>query len=321
MSPRTSLLAVRGANAVARALRTHGYAVIDDAIDAASARAMRDEMRALFRANAFKANATVFVSGATQFALEKRGIYECETHALSDAHGALAPMLTSLGQGRELMADANALLGWKDADAGSTTTLTHASVKLQVNIGDGACFPLHFDSDGALDSRRLTMLTYLNEDWKVGDGGELVVYPFPEDAKVIEPRFGRVVLLSSQLGLHRVMPSSAKERLMFTVWFFARDKVGEARAPAPGTTAESQMSALLHPALRKHLCKLVLADTWAQSIEEAHPDDEARAAALKTHWDEVGLIGRVLSNNYPLGLTRIAENISAAKTFPPIAWF
>ena len=310
----------RDAARVARALRAHGYAVIDDAIDVGVARAMRDEMRALFRADAFVANATVFVDGATTRAraLEKRGIYECETHAMDEDQRKLAPVFASLGHAREVMAQANELMGWRD-DA--TTTLTHASVKLQVNIGDGACFPLHFDSDGALDSRRLTMLTYLNEDWKVGDGGELVVYPFPEDAKVIEPRFGRVVLLSSQLGLHRVMPSSAKERLMFTVWFFAREKVGEARAPAPGTTAESQMSALLHPALRKHLCKLVLADTWAQSIEEAHPDDEARAAALKTHWDEVGLIGRVLSNNYPLGLTRIAENISAAKTFPPIAWF
>ena len=310
----------RDAARVARALRAHGYAVIDDAIDIDVGRAMRDEMRALFRADAFVANATVFVDAATTRAraLEKRGIYECETHAMGEDQRKLAPVFASLGQAREVMAQANELMGWRD-DA--TTTLTHASVKLQCNIGDGACFPLHFDSDSTLDSRRLTMLTYLNEDWKRGDGGELVVYPFPAKEVVIEPRFGRVVLLSSQLGLHRVLPSNANERFMFTVWFFAQEKTGETRAPLPGTTAESQMAALLHPALRKHLCKLVLAETWARSIEEAHPDDDARSVALRTHWDEVGLIGRVLSSNYPLGLARLAENIDASKPFPPIEWF
>jgi hypothetical protein len=41
------------------------------------------------------------------------------------------------------------------------------------------CFPLHFDSDAAVDGRRVTALTYLNPEWKPGDGGELVLYPFP----------------------------------------------------------------------------------------------------------------------------------------------
>ena len=68
-----------------------------------------------------------------------------------------------------------------------------------------------------------------------------------------------------------------------------------------------QASALLHPSLRKHLTKVVLANEWANSIEGAHHDSESRAAALRTHWDEVQLISQVLGRNYPLGFDHIAR--------------
>ena len=54
--------------------------------------------------------------------------------------------------------------------AGQRCRLSGASprVHAQANDGGGACFPLHFDSDPALDSRRVTALFYLNRDWCVG---------------------------------------------------------------------------------------------------------------------------------------------------------
>ena len=99
--------------------------------------------------------------------------------------------------------------------------LHHQSVKLQLNRGSGGCFPLHFDSDAALDGRRVTALTYLNPDWTPGDGGELVLYPFPEPPVKVEPVMGRVVLFSAANMLHRVLPSG-KPRMCYTTWFFAK---------------------------------------------------------------------------------------------------
>jgi hypothetical protein len=96
---------------------------------------------------------------------------------------------------------------------------------------------------------------------------------------------------------------------MFTVWYFAKEMRAPMKAKPPGVTAEAQMTALLDPALRKHHGKIVLADEWAKSIREAHGESEGVEAALKTHWDEVALISRVLSNNYPLGLELIAKEM------------
>ena len=96
---------------------------------------------------------------------------------------------------------------------------TSKAIKLQVNEGQGGCFPCHFDSDEALDGRRVTAIFYLNPrcqpnpsrlcalvkrcahspsdppassiilfclsnhyvlySWKQGEGGELRLYPFP----------------------------------------------------------------------------------------------------------------------------------------------
>lgn len=101
----------------------------------------------------------------------------------------------------------------------------------QANDGSGACFPLHFDSDETVDSRRLTALFYLNPDWRArsalqlpraapascsgaasahcpngtaracarrkrGDGGELVLYPSLTRKVLIEPVLDRLVLFS-----------------------------------------------------------------------------------------------------------------------------
>jgi len=66
---------------------------------------------------------------------------------------------------------------------------------------------------------------------------------------------------------------------------------------------------LLSLSIRKHLAKVVLADEWATSIVEAHADDDARTVALQTHWDEVELITKVLTSNFPLGLEKLAKVI------------
>jgi Rps23 Pro-64 3,4-dihydroxylase Tpa1-like proline 4-hydroxylase len=52
-------------------------------------------------------------------------------------------------------------------------------VHLCLLAGQGGCFPIHTDTDAAVDSRRVTAIWYLNPGWRQGDGGELRLYPFP----------------------------------------------------------------------------------------------------------------------------------------------
>ena len=143
-------------------------------------------------------------------------------------------------------------------------------------------------------------MTYLNPDWTPGDGGELVLYPFPEPPVKVEPVMGRVVLFSAANMLHRVLPSG-KPRMCYTTWFFAKspETFGDGRSsgtvakPSPGTGTETRFenedaAALEEPArcsarTRANIFWVVHAEEWA-SIEAAHPDTPARAEALATHW-------------------------------------
>lgn len=286
-------------------LSTKGYAVVDDGIDADYARTLLDEMKALRADGAFVENKTVFTKAGEKFLLTKPNVLELEAHNIALAKQKIAPMFAALANDASFMNAFNAKMGWDER----TRALVKMSVKLQVNAGDGGCFPVHFDSDASLDSRRLTVLTYLNENWAPGDGGELVLYPFPREKVIVEPKFGRVVLFSSQFGLHRVLPSNAKERWMFTMWCFAGAMQEPKKTEAPGADAMTQLRGLLSPSLRKHLAKVVLADEWATSIVQAHADDDGRSAALQTHWDEVELITKVLTSNFPLGLEKLAKVI------------
>ena len=303
-------------------LRTRGYAVVDGALGDDLARTLRDELRSLVDTpGAMRPNATVLVQRDATVQLEKSGIFEAEVHALGEDILATIPTFRALAEDRSMLTLLNVML----PPPSPPRQLHHQSVKLQLNRGSGGCFPLHFDSDAALDGRRVTALTYLNPDWTPGDGGELVLYPFPEPPVKVEPVMGRVVLFSAANMLHRVLPSG-KPRMCYTTWFFAKspETFGDGRSsgtvakPSPGTGTETRFEnedaaaleearALLRPNTRKHLMRVVHAEEWAASIEAAHPDTPARAEALATHWKEVDLIARALAGRFPRGLARIAE--------------
>ena len=73
--------------------------------------------------------------------------------------------------------------------------------------GDGSCFPLHYDSDESVDSRRVTAILYLNPDWQDGDGGELKLYPWPHKPVAVKPLHNRLLLFSTCRMLHRSAPT------------------------------------------------------------------------------------------------------------------
>ena len=194
-------------------------------------------------------------------------------------------------------------------------------LKIQHNAGDGACFPMHCDTDGELDGRRVSALFYLQPAWKPGDGGELVLFPSPlARAVTLAPLGGRCVLFAAADMLHRVMPS-AVPRACFTLWLFARH-LGAGRgaagldAPAAGDAGGQQKEATLQamwavPHLRRFVQKAVHRDAWAQSLREAHPDTPARGAALDALHADVSKIEAVLERRWP-GAAQLLEQIRRA---------
>jgi hypothetical protein len=69
---------------------------------------------------------------------------------------------------------------------------------------------------------------------------------------------------------------------------------GSLRPPAPSEGPGPQARFIVQPQARRHLCKLVYADEWAQSLQESHPAGPALEAALAQHWQEVKVVDRAL---------------------------
>ncbi|WP_130735816.1 2OG-Fe(II) oxygenase [Flavobacterium sp. J27] len=86
---------------------------------------------------------------------------------------------------------------------------------------EGTFYKRHLDTFQNDDSRKLSIVCYLNdEDWKEEYGGELAIY---KDDKTITvfPLKGRMVVFESQLLEHEVKPV-CRERLSITGWLKTR---------------------------------------------------------------------------------------------------
>ncbi len=80
----------------------------------------------------------------------------------------------------------------------------------------GSFYKRHLDQFKKDDHRRLSVICYLNKDWKEEDGGQLRVY-LPEGPIDMLPMAGRLVCFRSDLLEHEVLPAT-RERLSLTGW-------------------------------------------------------------------------------------------------------
>ncbi|MBS1506875.1 MAG: 2OG-Fe(II) oxygenase [Bacteroidetes bacterium] len=80
----------------------------------------------------------------------------------------------------------------------------------------GTFYKRHLDQFKKDDHRKITIICYLNPDWKEEDGGQLRVY-FGDGAKDFFPLAGRLVCFRSDLLEHEVLPAT-RERLSVTGW-------------------------------------------------------------------------------------------------------
>ena len=84
-----------------------------------------------------------------------------------------------------------------------------------------AFYKRHLDQHKNQDTRVITLITYLNENWKNEDGGELQLYLKNGDTISISPEAGTVVCFFSADFEHEVLPAK-RERMSLTGWFRKR---------------------------------------------------------------------------------------------------
>ncbi len=84
----------------------------------------------------------------------------------------------------------------------------------------GAFYRRHYDSFRGAANRIVSVVIYLNDNWKPGDGGELVLYEPDSDAEIIrvQPRAGTMVLFLSEEIPHEVLPAHT-HRTSVSGWF------------------------------------------------------------------------------------------------------
>lgn len=80
----------------------------------------------------------------------------------------------------------------------------------------GAFYKRHLDQFRHDDSRRFSLICYLNDRWSSTDGGELLLY-LPDKELKIQPLGGRLVCFESDKIEHEVLVTQ-RERMSITGW-------------------------------------------------------------------------------------------------------
>lgn len=84
-----------------------------------------------------------------------------------------------------------------------------------------AFYKRHLDQHKNQDTRVVTFITYLNENWKDEDGGELQLYLKDGKTVSVSPEAGTIVCFLSAEFEHEVLPAKC-ERASLTGWFRKR---------------------------------------------------------------------------------------------------
>jgi SM-20-related protein len=86
----------------------------------------------------------------------------------------------------------------------------------------GTFYKRHLDQFKQDDHRKLSVICYLNNDWKKEEGGELRLY-LPGRTRDVLPEAGRLVCFRSDHIEHEVLPAT-RERLSLTGWLLDKEK-------------------------------------------------------------------------------------------------
>jgi SM-20-related protein len=190
----TDLLAARLASA--------GYAVVDEGLDPALFRGLCDEARWALAEQGRAAG----VGRGSGFQVDHR--------VRDDQICWLAPEFTA---GSRYLAAMEALR----LALNRTLFLGLFNVEAHyARYAPGARYQRHRDAFRGERSRRLSTVLYLNPDWQLDQGGELVLYAAEGDAELqrIAPLGNRLVMFLSEEFPHEVLPAQ-RERYSVAGWF------------------------------------------------------------------------------------------------------
>lgn len=192
-------------NELADGLVDQGYAVVDNFLS-------QEEVRAIIATDDFK-------NGLLQF--KKAGIGKSQEKQINesirgdyiqwiDAATAQEAVQVYLNRLKKLMEFVNRslYLSLKDFEVHQTI------------YPIGSFYKRHLDQFKKDDKRKLSVICYLNKDWKESEGGQLRIY-LPNGSTDIFPFAGRLVCFRSDLLEHEVLPAT-RERLSLTGWLLDR---------------------------------------------------------------------------------------------------
>jgi SM-20-related protein len=188
-------------NLIADGLAEDGFAIADDFLSPT-------EVQSILQLDEFK-------NGLLQF--KKAGIGKLQDKQINEAiRGdyiqwvdrtlAQPPLLAYLTRLNELISfvNQNLFLSLKDYEV-------HMTIYPQ-----GSYYKRHLDQFKKDDHRKLSVICYLNENWKEEEGGQLRIY-LPEKSIDVLPLAGRMVCFRSDLLEHEVLPAT-RPRLSLTGW-------------------------------------------------------------------------------------------------------
>ena len=194
-------------NELADQIAEKGFAVIDDFLS-------QQEIDSILALQGFK-------NGLLQF--KKAGIGKNQDKQINEAirgdyiqwidpNNAEPPLLTYLDKLKQVIAFVNQslFLSLKDCEVHQTI------------YPIGSFYKRHLDQFKKDDHRKLSVICYLNKDWKEADGGQLRMFIGHESEDIL-PVAGRLVCFRSDLLEHEVLPAT-RERLSLTGWLI--DKIG-----------------------------------------------------------------------------------------------
>ncbi|NOS56797.1 MAG: 2OG-Fe(II) oxygenase [Cyclobacteriaceae bacterium] len=194
-------------NKLADQIAENGFAVIDDFLS-------NEEIDSILALQGFK-------NGLLQF--KKAGIGKNQDKQINEAirgdyiqwidpNNAEPPLLTYLDRLKQVIAFVNQslFLSLKDCEVHQTI------------YPIGSFYKRHLDQFKKDDHRKLSVICYLNKDWKEADGGQLRMF-IGHESKDVLPLAGRLVCFRSDLLEHEVLPAT-RERLSLTGWLI--DKIG-----------------------------------------------------------------------------------------------
>ena len=82
--------------------------------------------------------------------------------------------------------------------------------------GEGSFYKRHLDQFHQDHGRKYSFLVYLNDNWQVEDGGQLVLY-LENEAVTIQPEGGRAVFFKADEVEHEVLPAH-RTRMSIAGW-------------------------------------------------------------------------------------------------------